>query len=117
MIYEKSVFGWFKGIFVKQCKEEKVKKTGQFLATYLTIDFLQIWYVECRVVVIVYIEDIKYVNLIEIGSVVIEIWGVENSELAIPVNNTLVHHMAFLTADTQLCVLIYKFGGESHYTI
>ena len=45
-------------------------------------------------------EDIKYVNLIEIGPVVIEIRGAENGELAVPVNNTLVHHMAFLAADT-----------------
>ena len=45
-------------------------------------------------------EGIKYVNLIEIGLVVIEIQGVENGELAVPVNNTLVHHTAFLAADT-----------------
>ena len=51
-------------------------------------------------------EGIKYVNLIEIGPVVIEIQGVENGELAVPVNNTLVRHTAFLAADTQPCVLI-----------
>ena len=34
-------------------------------------------------------EDMKYVNLIEISPVVIEIRGVENYELADPVNNTL----------------------------
>ena len=45
-------------------------------------------------------------NLIEIGIVVIEIRGAENGELAVPVNNTLVHHMAFLAADTRPCVLI-----------
>ena len=39
-------------------------------------------------------EGIKYVNLIEIGSVVMEIRGVENGELAVPVNNTLVSHTA-----------------------
>ena len=50
-------------------------------------------------------ESIKYVNLIEIGSVVIEIRGAENGELAVLVNNTLVHHTAFLAADTQPCVL------------
>ena len=32
-------------------------------------------------------EGIKYVNLIEIGPVVIEIRGAENGELAVPVNN------------------------------
>ena len=51
-------------------------------------------------------EGIKYVNLIEIGPVVIEIQGAEYSELVIPVNNTLVSHTAFLAADTRPCVLI-----------
>ena len=46
-------------------------------------------------------------NLIEIGPVVIEIRGAENGELAVPVNNTLVSHTAFLAADTRPCVLIY----------
>ena len=32
-------------------------------------------------------EDIKYVNLIEIGPVVIETRKVENDDLAVPVNN------------------------------
>ena len=45
-------------------------------------------------------------NLIEISPVVIEIRGAEYGELAAPVNNTLVHHMAFLAADTRPCVLI-----------
>ena len=45
----------------------------------------------------------KYVNLIEIGPVVIEIWRVENGGLVVPVNNTLVCmcRMSFLVADTQ----------------
>ena len=30
----------------------------------------------------------------------------ENGELAVPVNNTLVRHTAFLAADTRPCVLI-----------
>ena len=51
-------------------------------------------------------KGIKYVNLIEIGPVVIEIRGAENGELAVPVNNTLVSHTAFLAADTRPCVLI-----------
>ena len=55
---------------------------------------------------VAYMEDIKYVNLIEIGPVVIEIRGAENGELAVPVNNTLVSHTAFLAADTRPCVLI-----------
>ena len=52
-------------------------------------------------------EGIKYVNLIEISPVVIEIRGAENGDLAVPVNNTLVSHTAFLAADTRSCVLIY----------
>ena len=44
-------------------------------------------------------EGIKYVNLIEIGPVVMEIWSIENGDLAIPVNNTLVRHMSFLAID------------------
>ena len=51
-------------------------------------------------------EGIKYVNLIEIGLMVIEIPVAENGELAVPVNNTLVSHTAFLAADTRSCVLI-----------
>ena len=37
--------------------------------------------------------------MIEIDQVVIEIQGVENSELVVLVNNTFVHHTAFLAAD------------------
>ena len=55
-------------------------------------------------------KGIKYVNLIEIGTVVIEIRGAENGELAVPVNNTLVCHTAFLAADTRPCVLIIVRG-------
>ena len=51
-------------------------------------------------------ENIKCVNLIEIGPVVIEIQGVENGELAVSVNNTLVCHTAFSATDKQPCVLI-----------
>ena len=51
-------------------------------------------------------EGIKYVNFIEISPVVVEIWGINNGELAVPVNNTLVRHTAFLADETQLCVLI-----------
>ena len=47
-------------------------------------------------------ESIKYVNLIVIGPVVIEILGIENGELAVPVNNILGCHMPFLAADTRL---------------
>ena len=37
-------------------------------------------------------EGMKYVNLIEIGPVVIEIRGTKNGELAVLVNNTPVSH-------------------------
>ena len=53
-------------------------------------------------------EGIKYVNLIEIGLLVIEIRGVENGELAVPVYNTLARHTAFLATYTQPCVLMFK---------
>ena len=43
-----------------------------------------------------YIEHIKYVNLIEIGPVIIEIQEVENDKLMVPVNNTLMRHTTFL---------------------
>ena len=51
-------------------------------------------------------EGIKYVNVIGIGPVVIEIQGVENVDLVVTVNNTLVCRTSFLAADTRLCVLI-----------
>ena len=51
-------------------------------------------------------EGINFGNLIQIGPVVIEIWSVENDDLAFPVNNTLVCCLSFLTADTQPCVLM-----------
>ena len=62
-------------------------------------------------------EGIKYVNLIKIGLVVIEIRGAENSELAVPVNNTLVSHTAFLAADTRPCVLMIKVLHEKSFTV
>ena len=62
-------------------------------------------------------EGIKYVNLIEISPVVIEIRGAENGELAVPVNNTLVSHTAFLAADTRPCVLILYNTEETNVNI
>ena len=40
--------------------------------------------------------------------VVIEIQGVENGELTVPVNNTLVHHMTFMAANMTM----YLDGGH-----
>ena len=45
-------------------------------------------------------EGIKFVNLIKISPVVIEIQGIEIAELVVPVNNTLVCHTAFLATGT-----------------
>ena len=51
-------------------------------------------------------EGINHVNLIEISLVVIEIQGVKNGDLVVPVNNTLVCCMSFLATDTQPYLLI-----------
>ena len=55
---------------------------------------------------VVYKEGIKYVKFDAIGPVVIEIWGVENGDLAVPVNSTLVCCSSFSATDTWLCILI-----------
>ena len=49
-------------------------------------------------------EDIQYVSLIETGSVVIEIWGVENGDLSVPVNNTLVCYTSLLATDMHMAM-------------
>ena len=85
------------------CKMVQRKRKGEenramFRNTYLTNLLGQfLLNLACRVA---YMEGIKYVNVIEISPVVIEIRGVENGELAVLATNTLVCHMAFLTADT-----------------
>ena len=100
------MFGWLKGTFVKQCKEGKGEENRKiFRNTYISCNQFPSNLV-CKIVVVMYIEDIKYVNLIEIGQVVIEIQRVENGKLVIPVDNTLVYHMALLAVDTKPCVLI-----------
>ena len=104
MIHDNSVFSWFKVTFVKWCEEEeKGEENGVifrniYLANY-SANIFQIWYRRSRI-------WRAYINLIEIGPVVIEIRGVENGDLVVPVNNTLVCHMAFLAANTRPCVLI-----------
>ena len=67
-MYEKDVFGWLKVTFVKQCKEENVTKMGQLISHKLLGQFLSNF-----VRKVAYMEGIKYVNVIEIGQVVIEI--------------------------------------------
>ena len=73
------------------------KRISQKLLSRLPLNLI------CKVV---HIKGINYVNLIEISPVVIEIRGVENGDLAVSINNTLVCHTSFLATDTQLCVLI-----------
>ena len=55
-----------------------------------------------------YIVGLKYADLVELNVVVIEIRGVENDMLAVPVStcNALACHTAFLATDTQSSVLI-----------
>ena len=76
-----------------------------FINTYLKnylADCLEIWYIKSCM----YVEDIKHINLIEISPVFIEIQGVENGNLVVPLHNTFMCHMSFLATDTQVCVLI-----------
>ena len=56
----------------------------------------------------------KYVNLVEIGIVVLEIQKAEFGNFTVPVNNTLVcltSSFVFLAADTLLCVLMMVNQG------
>ena len=52
-------------------------------------------------------EDIKnIINLVQVGLVVIEILGVENGNLTVPVNSTPMYSISILTTNTRSCVLI-----------
>ena len=64
-------------------------------------------------------EGIKYKNLLEIGEVVIEIQGVENSDLAVPVNNTLVGCTSFLAACLNISTILLHLGDtyKLHQTL
>ena len=107
-MHNKGVFGWLKVTFVKRCEdEEKCEENGAiFMNTSHKLLGRLLSNSVCRVACT---EGIKYMNLIEISPVIIEIWGVENGKLAVPVNNMLVRHTAFLATDTQLCILIWQF--------
>ena len=62
-------------------------------------------------------KGIKYVNLIGTSPVIIEIREVLNGELAVSVNNILVHmlhHTAFLAVDTQPYVLLRRMHAYKH---
>ena len=64
---------WLKVILYEKCEE-----IGQFSETYIYI--LQTTEQIFNVKSCIYMEGIKYVNLIGIGPVVIEIWEVQNSD-------------------------------------
>ena len=99
----KGCFGWLKVTFVKWWEEEeKGEENRENFQEHISSEPLH-RFLSNLVHRVVYMEGITYVNLIEIGAVVIEIRGDENGELAVPVNNTLVSHMAFLAADTRPC--------------
>ena len=85
-----------------------MKKIGQFSGAHISQTTNQ--FLSNLVYRVAYMEGIKYVNLIEIGPAVIEIQGAKNGELAVPVNNTLVSHSAFLVTDTRPCVLIINLS-------
>ena len=52
--------------------------------------------------------------MIQIGPVVIEIQGVENSALVVPVSNIIVCRMSILAADTRQCVLMWSVHYKFH---
>ena len=91
----------YKTVKRKKLEENETIFRNTYLMNYWA-NFLQIWYI-CR---ITHMEGVKYENLIDISAVVIEIRGIENGNLAVTVNNTLVHYTAFLATDTQPCVLM-----------
>ena len=63
---------------MKKKNKKNLKIIRQFSGTAnYWADSLQIWYV------VTYMDSIKYLNLIVISSVVIEIRGIENSELVV----------------------------------
>ena len=59
-------------------------------------------------------KTLKYVDLVEIGTIVFELWWAEIGYLTGHVNNTLLYAY-FLTADTWPCVLICNFEIVSYY--
>ena len=70
-IHRKGVFGWLKVTFVKWCEEEKGEENGTIFRN--TSRKLLGRFLSNLVCKVAYIEGVKYVNLIEIGLVVIEI--------------------------------------------
>ena len=86
--------------FLKWCEEkEKCKEIRQ---SHKLINRFSSNLV-CKVV---YIKGIKYIILVQISPVVLEIQGVENGNLVVPVNNTLEYHLSFLATGIQPCALM-----------
>ena len=66
-------FGWLKVAFVKQCEEEeKGEETGAIFRKHISHELLS-RFLSRLVSRVAYMKARKYVNLIKIGSVVIEI--------------------------------------------
>ena len=55
-------------------------------------------------------KGLKYVNLIEIYPVVIEIWSVENGDLSVQENNTCVLHIVLGHWHMTMCLNIYTYA-------
>ena len=89
-------------------KKKNVTKIGQELISHELLNGFSFNLV-CKVL---YMKGIKCVLLVQIGPIVIEIWGVENGDLAVPVNNAVVCCASFVAADTQPCVLIHVLKNE-----
>ena len=112
----KVVFMWLKYIyiFVILCKgEEKCEENWQFLGTNISRSTeansfnFDMWSS-------VHVRQ-KYINLVEIGWVVLEIWKAEFSNFTAPVNNTLVCCKSFLFSWllTHYCVPWFQHWGTS----
>ena len=83
-------------------KNKNVKKIEQFSGT--NILKLLNEFSSNLVHNVVYTKGIKDMNLIEIGPVVVEIQRVENSDLVVPVNNTLVCLVFLGCCHSTVCV-------------
>ena len=98
----KDCFLWLKIIVLNGMKKKNVKKIGQFLEMHILQTAYWI-FAQCCIQSHVY-GGHKICKFIEIGLVVIEIWGIKSSDLAVPVNNTLVCYTSFLATDTWPCL-------------
>ena len=86
-------------------QRRKMWKKWSNFQEHISCELLR-WFSSNLVCRVTYMESIKYVNMIEINWVVIEIQVIENSEFVVLVNSILVRHTAFLATDTWPCGLI-----------